>query len=117
MIIEPLNGYVIVQALDPERFTQGGLILPDSAVKPSRRALVLAAKPWIDAKGLQHEPDVKPGDCVLVPKFLGESFLLPGRNGKEMDQDEIIFFRHEDILAVIPIDSRVESNAKAAITL
>jgi chaperonin GroES len=96
--IKPLNGFVIVQSAPAESVSPGGIIIPDAAQKPSRRGIVLAAEPWIDQKGLAHEPEVKPGDIVLFPRFCGEGFVIQGM------EDEIIIFRHEDLLAVIPAE-------------
>lgn len=102
MTIKPLNGRVLVQLLDSEKITAGGIILPDSAVKQSQRGLVLAAEDWVATDGSLQKRTVKPNDIVLVPKYFGEGIRV------DTIREEIAIYRQEDLLAVIETEAESE---------
>lgn len=70
MRLDPLEDRLVVQHVDPERTTRGGLILPESAVEQPMEAIVVARGPSAE--------DVEIGDHVLVGKYDGTAIELDG---------------------------------------
>lgn len=70
MRLAPLEDRLVVQHVDPERTTRGGLILPESAVEQPLEAVVVARGPLAT--------QVEVGDHVLVGKYEGTSIELDG---------------------------------------
>jgi chaperonin GroES len=80
--LEPLDDFVVVEPLEEESWTRGGLIVPINADEPCRSGIVTAAGP--DAAG------VEPGDKVLFPKDAGYSVRLTTGTVKVLKRDELI---------------------------
>jgi len=80
--LEPLDDYVVVEAVDEETETRSGLIIPASAEAGCRSGIVTAAGP--DAEG------VDPGDKVLFPKNAGFDVRLGGVAVKVVRRGELI---------------------------
>ena len=94
MAIKPLHDRVIVQRLDSEEKTKGGIIIPDSAKEKPLEGKVIAAGPGKkDDKGKPQALDVKKGDKVLFGKYAGTEIKIDG--------EEMIILREEDILGII----------------
>ncbi|MBK9120052.1 MAG: co-chaperone GroES [Phycisphaerales bacterium] len=92
--IRPLGEKVLVQRLEAEERTAGGIVLPDSAREKPRRGTVLSVGEGRlldtgDRKALQ----VKKGDQVLFSSYAGTEVKV---NGEEM-----IIMDESDILAVL----------------
>ncbi len=93
MKIRPLQDRILVQRIDEEDTTAGGIIIPDTAKEKPQEGLVVATgkgKPRDD--GGITPLDVKPGDRVLFGKYAGAEVTLDG--------DEYVIVREEDILAI-----------------
>ena len=92
--ITPLHDRVVVQRLDEETKTAGGIIIPDSAQEKSSRAKVVAV-----GKGARKEDgsvvplDVKAGDVVLLAKWGGTELKINGQ--------EYIIVKESDILGIV----------------
>ncbi|MCL4290958.1 MAG: co-chaperone GroES family protein [Thermoleophilia bacterium] len=80
--LEPLDDYVVVEAVDEETETRSGLIIPASAEAGCRSGIVTATGP--DADG------VDPGDKVLFPKNAGFDVRLGGVAVKVVRRGELI---------------------------
>lgn len=89
MSLKPLHDRVLVQRLEGEEKTKGGIIIPDTAKEKPMKAKVISAGP---GKG-KAKMTVKKGDLVLIGKYAGNEFKIDG--------DEFVILREEDILAVI----------------
>ena len=93
--LKPLSDKVIIQKLEPEEKTSGGIIIPDSAKEKPLEGKVLAVGPGeVDEKGQRKPMDVKEGDHVLYAKF---------HSGTEVkiDGTEYLILSEKDILVVI----------------
>ena len=90
--LNPLDDRVVVKRLEAEEKTAGGIVLPDSAKEKPQKGEVLAVGPGklLDS-GKRAAPEVKPGDIVLFGKYSG--------NEVELEGDELVIVRMEDILA------------------
>ncbi len=92
--LKPLQDKVIVQKLEPEEKTSGGILLPDSTKEKPQEGKVIAVGPGaIDDKGQRKPIDVKEGDLVLYAKYSG--------NEVKIDGQEYLILSDRDILAVI----------------
>ncbi|MCM0755957.1 co-chaperone GroES [Desulfovibrio aminophilus] len=89
MSLKPLHDRVLVQRLEGEEKTKGGIIIPDTAKEKPMQAKVVAVGP---GKG-KAKMTVKKGDMVLIGKYAGNEFKVDGK--------ELVILREEDILAVI----------------
>ena len=85
--LEPLDDYVVVEPVDEETETRGGLIIPASSEAGCRSGVVTAV--GADAVG------VDPGDKVLFPKDAGYDVRLAGVAVKVMRRDALIARVHD----------------------
>jgi chaperonin GroES len=92
--IHPLEDRVVIQQIEAEEKTAGGIVLPDTAKEKPQRGKVLAVGPGklLDS-GERADIGVKVGDEVLFGKYSGTDIKLDG--------EEIKILRETDILAKI----------------
>jgi chaperonin GroES len=91
MNIRPLQDRIIVERLEEETKTAGGLIIPDSAKEKPQQGLVVAVgngKKTEDGKVLPL--DVKVGDKVLFGKYAGTEVKVDGKEYMMMREDDIM---------------------------
>ncbi|MCH9673413.1 MAG: co-chaperone GroES [Gammaproteobacteria bacterium] len=94
MKIRPLHDRVIVQRMEEERTSPGGIVIPDSATeKPIRGKVTAVGNGKILEDGGVRALDVKVGDEVLFGKYSGTEVKVGG--------DDLLVMREEDIMAVI----------------
>ena len=94
MILQPLGDRLIVEALDEEETTVGGIVLPDTAKEKPQRGRVLAIGPGPrDKDGKRIEMDVAEGDEVIFSKYGGTEIKLGA--------DEVLILRESDVLAKV----------------
>ena len=94
MNLRPLHDRVIIKRLDQESKTASGIIIPDAAAEKPDQGEVLAVGPGKrDEAGKLNELDVKVGDRVLFGKYAGQTV--------EVDNEELIVMREDDIMAVV----------------
>ena len=92
--LRPLDDRVVVQPLEAEEMTAGGIVLPDTAKdKPARGTIVSLGNGRLLEDGSRAEFQVKVGERVLFSSYAGEQFKVGER--------ELLLMREEDILAVI----------------
>jgi chaperonin GroES len=90
----PLHDRLLVQRLEEEEKSRGGIIIPDTAKEKPQQGRVLAVGPGRrDDKGEIHPLDVRSGDRVLFAKYAGTEIKIDG-------EDRIIL-REEDVLAIV----------------
>ncbi len=94
MNVKPLADRVIVEALEAEEKTSGGIIIPDNAKEKPQKGEVIAVGPGkISDSGQKIAMEVKKGDKVLYGKYSGTEVTVDGK--------EYLIMRESDILAVI----------------
>ncbi len=92
--LKPLGGRVIVEPIEQEEMTAGGIILPETAKEKPQEGHVLAAGPGDrDDKGVRVPMDVKVGDKVLFAKYSGTEVKMDGK--------KLLIMRESDILAIV----------------
>jgi chaperonin GroES len=94
MKVRPLHDRVIVQRLEEEEKTKGGIIIPDSAKeKPQEGKVIAVGTGKVLENGTKLALDVKVGDKILFGKYSGTEIKIEG--------EEFLMMREEDILGVI----------------
>lgn len=104
MNIRPLGDRLVVERIEQEAKTAGGIIIPDTAKEKPQQAKVLAVGPGTkDDHGKYVPVDVKVGDIVLFTKW--------GGNDIKIDGTEYLILKESDIIGVLEEKS---SKKKAA---
>lgn len=94
MKLTPLHDRVLVERIDQEEKTAGGIIIPDTAKEKPIEGKVLAIGTGSrDDKGQIHPLEVKVGDHILFGKWSGTEVKL---NGKDL-----LIMKESDILGLI----------------
>ncbi|NOX24732.1 MAG: co-chaperone GroES [Deltaproteobacteria bacterium] len=94
MKIRPLNDRILVQRLEQEEKTSGGIIIPDSAKeKPAEGKIAAIGKGKLDDTGKRVAMEVKVGDRVLFSKYGGTDVKLDG--------EDYLIMREDDILGIV----------------
>ncbi len=89
-MIKPLGDKVVVEPLEEEDKSPGGIILPDTAKKKPQEGLVVAVGPGkVLDDGSRGEMAVKEGDKVIFAKYGGTEITIDGKDLVILDQDSI----------------------------
>jgi chaperonin GroES len=92
--VRPLDDRVVVEPLEAEDKTAGGILLPDTAKQKPQRGRVLATGPGkLLDDGKRAKVAVAKGDEVLYGRYSGTEV--------EVDRKELKIMRESDILAKI----------------
>ena len=95
MNLQPLDDRILVQRLQSEEKTAGGILLPDTAKEKPQKGKVLATGEgkW-DEDGEKRIPlDVAEGDTVLYSKYGGTEV--------EVEGEDLLVLRESDVLAKV----------------
>jgi len=92
--IRPLDDRVVVEPVEAEETTAGGIVLPDTAREKPQRGVVVAVGPGrlLDS-GERGELSVAVGDEVIYGKYGGSDIEING--------EEVKILRESDILAKV----------------
>ncbi|MDR3197938.1 MAG: co-chaperone GroES [Planctomycetaceae bacterium] len=92
--LKPLDDRIVVQPVEAEEKTSGGLYLPDTAKEKPQRGTVIAVGPGklLDS-GERAALSVAIGDEVIYGKYSGSDI--------EIDGQEIKILRESDVLAKV----------------
>lgn len=94
MKIRPLHDRVLVERIEQELKTKGGIIIPDNAQKkPVEGKIIAVGSGNRDENGKVHALDVKKGDKVLFAQWGGTEVKLGGK--------EYLIMKESDILAIV----------------
>ncbi len=95
MQLRPLQDRVVVQRVDEETKTAGGIIIPDSHTeKPSQGKILAVGTGYRLPDGSVRNLDVKVGDTVLFGKYSGTEVKVEGKPVLIMKEDEILGILH-----------------------
>ena len=91
MNLKPLDDRVVVEPVDAESVTAGGIVLPDSAKEKPQRGKVVAVGPGrlLDT-GVRCELSVAVGDSVLFSKYGGTDIEVEGKDVKILRESDIL---------------------------
>ena len=91
MKFRPLHDRVLVESLDSEEKTAGGIIIPDTAKEKPQEGKVIAVGPGSKSEDGKITPmDVKVGDHVLFGKWSGTEVKVDGKEYSIMKESDIM---------------------------
>ena len=91
MNFRPLHDRVVVQRVDAEEKTKGGIIIPDTAKEKPQEGKIIAVGPGgRDESGKLTPLDVKEGDRILFGKWSGTEIKLDGQDYLIMKESDIM---------------------------
>ena len=91
MKFKPLHDRVLVQRVESEEKTAGGIIIPDTAQeKPMHGTIVAVGSGGRDDSGKLVPLDVKEGDTVLFGKWSGTEVKVDGTDYLIMKESDIM---------------------------
>jgi len=94
MQVRPLQDRVLVQRLEEETKTAGGIIIPDNnKEKPAQGKVVSVGSGYRNQDGTIRALDVKEGDTILFGKYSGTEVKVEGH--------EYLIMREDDILGIL----------------
>lgn len=94
MSLRPLGDRIIVQRLQAEETSPGGIIIPTAAQEKSQKGVVVAVgKGKMLDDGSIRPMEVKVSDIVLIGKYAGQEIKI--------DNEEYLLLREEEVLGVI----------------
>jgi chaperonin GroES len=94
MYFRPLHDRVVIEALEQEEKTPGGIIVPDTAQEKPMRGKVLVTGPGARGEdGALIPMEVKKGDTVLYGKYSGTEVKI--------DDTEVLIMREGDVMGII----------------
>ena len=92
--LKPLGNRVIVEPLEQEDITSGGIMLPETAKEKPQKGKVLSVGPGDrDEQGNRIPMDVNVGYTVLFAKYSGTEIKVDGK--------KILILRENDLLAIV----------------
>ena len=91
MKFRPLHDRVLVESLESEEKTAGGIIIPDTAKEKPQEGKVIAVGPGAKTEDGKIIPmDVKVGDRVLFGKWSGTEVKVDGKEYSIMKESDIM---------------------------
>jgi chaperonin GroES len=92
--LKPLGNRVVVEPVEQEEITAGGIVLPETAKEKPQKGKVLSIGPGDrDDKGKYIPMDVKENDTVLFAKYAGTEIKVEGK--------KLLILRESDLLAIV----------------
>ncbi len=94
MKIRPLQDRILVERIDEEKTSKGGILIPDTAKeKPQEGKVVAVGKGKVLEDGKIQPLDVQKGDRILFAKYGGTEITLDG--------EERLILREDDVLGIL----------------
>ena len=92
--LKPLGSRVVIEPVEENEVTAGGIVLPDTAKEKPQKGTVLSIGPGDRDDDGKHIPmDVKVGDIVLFQKYGGTEIKI--------DNKKLLILRESDLLAIV----------------
>jgi chaperonin GroES len=94
MAFRPLHDRVVVQPVESESKSAGGIIIPDTAKeKPSQGKVISVGPGALDNDGKLVALELKKGDVVLYGKYSGTEVKIDGK--------DMLIMRESDVMGVV----------------
>jgi len=94
MKLRPLQDRILVQRVEEEAKTKGGIIIPDTAKeKPAEGKVKAVGNGKVGDDGKRVALEIKTGDRILFGKYSGTEVKIEG--------EEYLIMREDDVLGVI----------------
>jgi len=103
--LKPLGDRVVVEPIEQEEVTPGGIVLPDTAKEKPQKGTILSVGPGArDETGKRVPLDVNVGEVVLYAKYAGTEFKVEGK--------KLLILKESDLLAVVEVDEASKKKSK-----
>lgn len=94
MKLRPLQDRILIQRVEEETTTKGGIIIPDTAKeKPAEGKVTAVGNGKVGDDGKRVALEVKKGDRILFGKYSGTEVKVSG--------EEYLIMREDDVLGII----------------
>jgi chaperonin GroES len=94
MKVQPLGERILVQRIEAEEKTAGGIVVPDTAKeKPKEGKIISLGTGKVNDNGEKQPFDVKEGDKILFESYAGTEVKIDG--------EEYLIMKEDDILGII----------------
>ena len=94
MKLRPLQDRILVERVEEDQRTKGGIIIPDTAKeKPAEGKVVSAGNGKVAEDGKRIKLEVKKGDRILFGKYSGTEV--------KVEDKEYLIMREDDVLGII----------------
>jgi len=94
MKLRPLQDRILVQRVEEETTTKGGIIIPDTAKeKPAEGKVIAVGNGKVSEDGKRIPLEIKKGDRILFGKYSGTEVKISG--------EEYLIMREDDVLGII----------------
>ena len=94
MNVQPLGERILVQRIEAEEKTAGGIVVPETAKeKPKEGKIISLGTGKVNDKGEKQPFDVKEGDRILFESYAGTEVKIDG--------EEYLIMKEDDILGII----------------
>jgi chaperonin GroES len=94
MKLRPLQDRILVQRVEEETTTKGGIIIPDTAKeKPAEGKVIAVGNGKIGEDGKRIALEIQEGDRILFGKYSGTEVKVEG--------EEYLIMREDDVLGII----------------
>ena len=92
--LKPLGSRVVVEPVEENEISAGGIVLPETAKEKPQKGVVLSVGPGDRDEDGKHIPmDVSVGDTVLFAKYGGTEIKVDGK--------KLLILRESDLLAIM----------------
>jgi chaperonin GroES len=94
MKLKPLQDRILVQRIEEEKTTKGGIIIPDTAKeKPAEGKVIAVGNGKLGEDGKRIALEIKKGDRILFGKYSGTEVKIEG--------EDYLILREDDVLGII----------------
>lgn len=91
MKIKPLSDRLVVERIEQDTKTAGGIIIPDTAKEKPKQGKVLAVGPGTkDENGKRIPVDVQVDDIVLFTQWSGNEIKIEGKDYLVLKESDVI---------------------------
>ena len=95
MKIQPLGDRILVEPLEAQDVSKGGIVLPDTAKeKPQEGKVIAVGKGKMNDEGKIHPLELKAGDIILYGKYSGTEISTK-------EGHEYLIMKQDDVFAVV----------------
>lgn len=94
-MFKPLHNYVLIERIEEENKTAGGIIIPDTAKEKPSRGRVIAVGDGAYDDGQKIPMSVKVDDVVLFAKWASSA------NEVKIDGNDYVLIKETDILGIL----------------
>jgi chaperonin GroES len=92
--LKPLGNRLVVEPVEEDDVTAGGIVLPETAKEKPQKGIVLSVGPGDrDDSGKRVPMDVSVGDKVMYAKYSGTEIKVDGK--------KLLILRESDVLAIV----------------